>query len=131
MSTPSTPVINAAPAPQAMMNHSMQEIPQPQPAVLHRSTVDLFPALQSHHNESGYSVFTNNSEVSILPMYTPPAPSNGPIVQPMSRDEVDTLRTRYDEHHAKYLRQRRTYVFILVTIMHRWNNKRQNIETPL
>lgn len=115
---PSTPVINAASPPQATMDHSMQEIPQPQLAVLHRSTVDLYPAFQLHHNESGYSVLTNNSEVSILPMYTPPTPSTGPIVGPMSRSEVDMLRTRYEEHHAQYLRHRRTYVLILVTIMH-------------
>jgi hypothetical protein len=120
--TPSTPVNNDAPTPQVMIDHSMQEIPQPQPAVLHRSAVDLYPALQLHHNESGYSVLTNNSEVSILPMYTPPTPSAGPVVGPMSRSEVDTLRARYDEHYAQYLRHRRTYVVILVTIMHNWNN---------
>jgi hypothetical protein len=125
----STPAINDAsvppPASHSMTDHAMQEIPQPQPAVLHRSTADLFPALQLHHNESGYSILTSNSEVSILPMYTPPTPSADAMIRPMSRNEVDMLRTRYEEHHAQYLRHRKTYVIILVIIMQRQGIKIQ------
>ncbi|KAI9283652.1 hypothetical protein BC943DRAFT_353650 [Umbelopsis sp. AD052] len=111
-SLPSTPVVNAS----VPTSHSMQEIPQPQSAILHRSTVDIFPTLQSHHNESGYSVLTSNSEVSILPMYTPPTPSAGAMVRPMTRTEVDILRSRYEVHHAQYLRHRKSYVIALILI---------------
>ncbi|KAI8579406.1 hypothetical protein K450DRAFT_241993 [Umbelopsis ramanniana AG] len=110
----STPAVNSTPV--TSSPQSMQEIPQPPPAMLHRNAVEIFPTLQSHHNESGYSVLTSNSEVSILPMYTPPTPSTGAIIRPMTRTEVDLLRTRYEEHHAKYLRHRKTYVIALILI---------------
>jgi hypothetical protein len=93
----------------------MQEIPQPQSAVLHRNTVDLCPALIVHHNESGYSVVTCNSDVSVLPTYSPPAPTTNSISMPTNRNsELDVLRRRYEEHRAQYRQNRKTYLCMLV-----------------
>jgi hypothetical protein len=87
---------------------SMEEIQRPLPAAVLRTRAVNCP---SERSRSQSSILSASSEPSVLPSYSEPEPD----LVAARQNELNTLRTRYQQHQQQYYNRRRAYVIILVS----------------